>query len=1316
MTEQNKCSTCGTSLPDSVRGGLCPACLLKRGLETHTAGFTDEDQAEAARRRWTPPTVEQLAPIFPELDILGLIGRGGMGAVYKAREKQLDRLVALKILPPEIGREPAFAQRFAREAQALAKLGHPNIVTIHSFGSRDMADVARTPSGVDDQAQPRAAAPQLYFFIMEYVDGLSLRQLLDAGTAGGERSRTISPKEALAIVPQICDALQYAHDRGIVHRDIKPENILLNRAGQVKIADFGLAKLVGLTAAGAAEPTATGAEAGSAGAPGSTRRSEAEPVVTQAGEQVCGTPQYMAPEQIARPREVDHRADIYSLGVVFYQMLTGELPKGKFEPPSHKVLIDVRLDEVVLRALEREPARRYQQVSEVRTQVETIVGTQPHLSAKPAAEASEPLRPSAALGAARQAARVPLMLVLPAFGLVIAAWGTIVGSVLSLQYLTLPGLKVIPVIWNSCVSGIVILGAIGMLRLRWLRLAVIAAIMPLILIMLNLGYAHYLVHLTPAMLLRLAAAPISLLGVVMGIWALVVLRRREVVEAFTLSERNKTMGKSRMSLWLLLAVIAILTPIALWAASRAGEGRFRNRLSQSDAANQSANAFTLDVTSETMQNICAFLRQKYPVRLCLEDLDFDMAKDGITVEQAIARLETLAASRTLSAREQERLTLAQKFLDEGKPKAMLFDAGEWYSGHFQADSFAGLLAQITDGTPYIWRQIGETFVILPRAGSKLAYPVDLKTDGLTVMQAVQKVVDQQPSGSNIGIAITTARVVPEGQAEAMPWLDAPAHLEKVSAMEALCRITAGSRPDSVWNLAGYNMGRHLGILPGPNKTPASAAAPSMQQAPRVVRTTPTAFANDVDPSLDKITVMFDRPMMDKSWSFTAGDEAFSEKTGSQFPERPSTGSGQAGEISFDAARTTCTMPVKLQPGKVYWVGVNSPQHQQFKSADGTPARPHQILFATRSADGKPTPLPEELVKQAREINVAADGVSADEAVQGKLKTWVENFFSENYRDITARKTMEWGQPETTPGGNLSIRYKYLATIWNKDQMIIEQRFTFTPEGKYVSAETIEKGPASQPASGNDVDPTLPAMLENGVTFRIVAIARRENPTLWWKADGSAIDQQPFDVVDIEDMLNPGDATPPAANAYLVVTETSGARQVRPTIDPKPVAHGWANMTDLKTGKRVTADVLRFVVVPETLSYRIDAAAGPWQRVAVFDGLKTNELISGTMVTCSPPVLDPNSKAWRFDIMHNLDRDKYALRLIACLKDGTSDEVTLHSGVLASNPTKGFAVVYPKEYVPSDVKEYVLERTPWASGEIRNIALKPRAMAARSHDQ
>ena len=306
----NKCPQCGAALPPGVLAGFCPACLMKQGLAPDTAG-----PAEAAP--FQPPSIEEVSRLFPQIEILSLIGRGGMGAVYRARQPALDRVVALKILPPQVATGSNFVERFNREARALAKLNHPNIVAVYEFGQ----------------------AGGLSYFIMEYVDGVNLREL--------ERAGKLSPPEALRIVPQICEALQFAHDEGIVHRDIKPENILLDKRGRVKIADFGIAKILG-----------------------------AEQVDLTGTRGTIGTPHYMAPEQMEKPTAVDHRADIFSLGVVFYEMLTGELPLGKFAPPStRKVEVDVRLDNVVLRALEKDPELRYQNASQVKTAVDTIAGS-----------------------------------------------------------------------------------------------------------------------------------------------------------------------------------------------------------------------------------------------------------------------------------------------------------------------------------------------------------------------------------------------------------------------------------------------------------------------------------------------------------------------------------------------------------------------------------------------------------------------------------------------------------------------------------------------------------------------------------------------------------------------------------------------------------------------------------------------------------------------------------------------------------------------------------------------------------------------------
>ena len=353
METERICPSCHKPLPPDMPLGLCPECLMKAGLNTGTEPGAEGSTASG----FVPPTVAEIARLFPQLEILEFIGKGGMGAVYKARQPALDRLVALKILPPAAASDPGFAERFNREARALARLNHPNIVAIHDFGqvSGGAGATLAQPAGVT----PAAPSGPLHYLVMEFVDGGNLRQIEQAGR--------LTPEQALAIVPQICEALQFAHNEGIVHRDIKPENILLDKKGRVKITVFGIAKMLGRAAE---ETPLTG-----------TR-------------DVVGTPHYMAPEQIETPLTVDHRADIYSLGVVFYEMLTGELPLGRFAPPSRKVQVDVRLDEVVLHALEKEPELRYQQVSEVKTAVETIAkseGRRPQSEQPPATPDPEAL-------------------------------------------------------------------------------------------------------------------------------------------------------------------------------------------------------------------------------------------------------------------------------------------------------------------------------------------------------------------------------------------------------------------------------------------------------------------------------------------------------------------------------------------------------------------------------------------------------------------------------------------------------------------------------------------------------------------------------------------------------------------------------------------------------------------------------------------------------------------------------------------------------------------------------------------------------------
>ena len=311
----NRCRQCESILEEESPDGLCPDCSEAKSAIVSPEIPSSQRSTVKSRPRHSVPPPEELSEYFPQLQIGELLGQGGMGVVYKARQVGLDRPVALKILPREAGEQPGFAERFTREGRALAILNHPNIVTVYDSGEKD----------------------GLYYFIMEFVDGPNLRQIITAGEA--------KPEFALDIVAKVCEALEFAHEAGIVHRDIKPENILLDTKGRVKIADFGVAKLLD--------------------------RKQTDYTLTDP-HQVMGTPHYMAPEQTERPQTVDHRADIYSVGVVFYELLTGELPLGRFPLPSEKMGSDVRLDAIVLSTLAKDPDDRFQSVSELRTAVQSL--------------------------------------------------------------------------------------------------------------------------------------------------------------------------------------------------------------------------------------------------------------------------------------------------------------------------------------------------------------------------------------------------------------------------------------------------------------------------------------------------------------------------------------------------------------------------------------------------------------------------------------------------------------------------------------------------------------------------------------------------------------------------------------------------------------------------------------------------------------------------------------------------------------------------------------------------------------------------------
>ena len=277
-------------------------------------------------------------------DVGQVIGRGGMAEVYEGTDRRLNRRVAIKVLRPDLARDPMFQERFRREAQSAAGLNHPNIVAIYDTGEDLIGD------GPNQVSVP--------YIVMEFVDGVTLRHMLNNGPR-------ILPERALEVIAGVLAALDYAHRHGIVHRDIKPANIMINTNGDAKVMDFGIAR--------AMSDAATSVTATSA---------------------VMGTAQYLSPEQ-ARGELVDARSDIYSSGCVLYELLTGVTPfngdspvaiayQHVNEPPKPPSSLDnsipSSLDSITLGALAKSPSNRYQTAAEMRSDVERSIAGMPIVS------------------------------------------------------------------------------------------------------------------------------------------------------------------------------------------------------------------------------------------------------------------------------------------------------------------------------------------------------------------------------------------------------------------------------------------------------------------------------------------------------------------------------------------------------------------------------------------------------------------------------------------------------------------------------------------------------------------------------------------------------------------------------------------------------------------------------------------------------------------------------------------------------------------------------------------------------------------------
>ncbi|HXS67260.1 MAG TPA: protein kinase [Candidatus Polarisedimenticolia bacterium] len=844
-----KCPQCGAQLRPDVPEGLCPACLLQRGIAT-------EGGAPPQSQPFTPPPIAELAKLFPQLEILEVIGQGGMGAVYKARQPSLERFVALKILTPRSGGDLDFAGRFTREARALARLSHPNIVGVYDFGT-----VPR-PFGVVDEKSETGKMPVLHYFIMEYVDGPNLRQVEQAGK--------LTPREALQIIPQICAALQFAHDEGIVHRDIKPENVLIDKKGRVKIADFGLAKILGQQA----DLRLTGAR------------------------DIMGTPHYMAPEQVEKPQEVDHRADIYSLGVVLYEMLTGELPLGKFDPPSHRVQVDVRLDEVVLRSLAKSPERRYQQVSEIKTDIENI-------AQRPGEAASQPpgnhftWAGGVDYRSKQTLFGLPLVHIAagtdPLTGKVRVAKGIIAIGGQARGVIAIGGLAMGVVSIGGAAVGAVALGGatLGILSVGGLAIALLlafggGALAP---IAVGGGVIGYMAFGGGGLGAHVFAGNMQdpIAQHFFGHWAHALVNHMQLINAI-----------------IVIVAIGFGVGLPLW---------IRKRIQSQDA-------------SSILDRVHSWLAL------------MDAGNYGGSWEMAAPYFQRVVSRGDWVARSQKVRRPLGGVLSRRFRGGTFSANGTHYEARFDTD-FDGRRAAVeivtfarqSNGD---WRAIG--YLVKPlRAGFRPWMWIPIGAGVLLVFIAVSNEIKRPAAGNHVQ-PTSSQTSTPGSNALAGLMVQRRQELTQASASgsDVLAKLIAQRQKESP-----SAADQAAAIEPDKSQT-ASSSAPSAEkvllaeQPPVVVETYPASGAREVAPGLVEIRVRFSKPMEDGSWSWSAAWE-------NSAPE-------SVGAPHFLDDGRTCVMKVHLEPGRIYAWWLNSGSFKNFRDRAGVPALPYLLTFQTQSKE------------------------------------------------------------------------------------------------------------------------------------------------------------------------------------------------------------------------------------------------------------------------------------------------------------------------------------------------------------------------------